>query len=509
MAQEIIMKQQATLRIAEVSLLAYGHPNTFLTHAQQLQEELAEMNASEIDRQHGMLLLASAWARHGNPRLAEQLFTEVRAWARTELDSTIEFEAWIDMHVSITEIHTQSRRDPLQRLQGALEIFRHVNNPEGVAGIQLALAGYYGQKGNMNEALRQHSHAVGTISSIPNNPNKAVLLLRAAQQYVRFGHGQLALPLLTEILEHYSPSTGIHANAQIVRAYAIATFSDFETAKEAFREAIREARRSNPAQLPFVIIEYGKYLVTENDISGALGQFWHAYDVAFGSGNLTSATDALDELRKTLKSVGSFKEGYEVLQRYHELARAVNQEHVAQEYEQRLLSEQIEAARMSALRDSLTGAYNRRAFDKQLQQLTDYSHVSKRHYAVIFIDIDDFKLINDKYGHAVGDKVLKRFVERVRTAVRDEDFIARYGGDEFVVTVQTNAEQAKRIGQHICETVNSTDWVDIDPDLQLSVSIGVAGTDELPDSEQNVPNALIFLADQRQISHKENGQFVL
>ena len=503
MAQQLILKQQATLRIAEVSLLAYGHPNTFLTHAQQLQEELAEMNASEINRQHGMLLLASAWARHGNPRLAKQLFTEVRAWARTELQSAVEFEAWIDMHIAITEIHTRSRRDPLQRLLGALEIFRHVGNYEGIAGVQLALAGYYAQKGEPETALRHHSHAVAAIGNNEHGPNRAALLLRAAQQYVRFGHGQLALPLLTEILEHYSPSTGIHANAQIVRAYAIATFSDFETAKEAFREAIREARRSNPSQLPFVIIEYGKYLVTENDISSALGQFWHAYDVAYGSGNLTSATDALDELRKTLKQIGSFKEGFEVVQRYHELARAVNQEHVAQEYEQRLLTEQIEAARMSVLRDSLTGAYNRRAFDQQLVQLTDYSRVSKRDFSLIFIDIDDFKLVNDQYGHKVGDEVLKRFVARVRSAVRDEDFIARYGGDEFVVTVQTNSKQAKRIAAHICETVDTTDWVDIEPRLQFSVSVGVAGSDELPEDEANVAHALIGLADQRQIGHKQ------
>lgn len=509
MAHELAWKQQATLRIAEVSLLAYGHPNTYLTHAQHLQEQLAEMNAAEIDRQHALLLLASAWALHGNPRLADQLFTEVRAWARTELKSAVEFEAWIDMHVAITEIHTHSRRDPLQRLLGALEIFRHVNNPEGISGVHLTIAGYYMQKGDTETALRYHSHAIAAISTLRSGPNKAALLLRAAQQYVRFGYGKLALPLLNEILEQYSGASGIRANAQIVRAYAIATFSEFEVAKESFRVAIREARRSNPTQLPFVIIEYGKYLVSENDISGALGQFWHAYDVAYGSGNLTSATDALDELRSTLKQEGSYKEGYEVLQRYHELARTVNQEHVAQEYEQRLLTEQIEAARMSAQRDSLTGVYNRRAFDQQLVQLTDYSRVSKRDFSLIFLDIDHFKLVNDQYGHVVGDEVLKRFVNRIQKAVRDEDFIARYGGDEFVVTVQTNAQQARLIARHISETVAATDWSDIEPTLTLSVSIGVAGSDELSRNETNVPKALIALADGRQTAEKQGGRTAL
>jgi diguanylate cyclase (GGDEF)-like protein len=87
--------------------------------------------------------------------------------------------------------------------------------------------------------------------------------------------------------------------------------------------------------------------------------------------------------------------------------------------------------RRTSLMDSLTNVYNRRGFDERMQAISKSSN--HREHAVIMIDLDKFKLINDNLGHAQGDNALRDAAELLRKSVRRSDFVARYGGDEFVI----------------------------------------------------------------------------
>lgn len=496
-------KPRAVLRIAEVSLLMHGHPNTFLTHAQQLQEELIEMGGSQLDLQHGALLLGGAWAMHGNPRLAEQLFNQARAWARKELPSPLEFEGWIDMHLALSQFLSQSRRDALLRLNGSLEIFRYLDHHEGIAAVHLVLAAYFATRGSMDVAMTHHSHALVAITNIPKGPHRGILNLRAAHQYTQFGRGHLALPLLHALIDESDDSSILRTTAHIYAAYATSTLEDVDTAKAAFRVAIRKARTNHPSQLPFVLLEYGSYLRGIGELPLAVGQLWHAYDVASSTGNYTTATDVLEQLANTLQQAEMFQEGYEVLKLFHQHATRVNQQYSAQEYEQQLINEQIRAARSAAYTDPLTGLSNRRAFDRHFEQAADYAQVSKREFSLIFIDINVFKGVNDTFGHTVGDEALKYFSEVLRDCVRDEDFVARLGGDEFIVVAHADYAGANIVGQHIQRSVANAQWFRIHPELTVSVSIGVATNSELPGGVDNLQAELMALADKRQTAAKQ------
>jgi diguanylate cyclase (GGDEF)-like protein len=92
------------------------------------------------------------------------------------------------------------------------------------------------------------------------------------------------------------------------------------------------------------------------------------------------------------------------------------------------------------IQDELTGAFNRGFMQRKI---TEWLH-HKRPFAVLFIDLDDFKYINDTYGYAVGDQILMHFVSRLKEDLRLEDRVVRYGGDEFCVLFQ-NAEEAQRV----------------------------------------------------------------
>jgi diguanylate cyclase (GGDEF)-like protein len=127
-----------------------------------------------------------------------------------------------------------------------------------------------------------------------------------------------------------------------------------------------------------------------------------------------------------------------------------------------------------ASRDGLTGALNRRAI---VQTLTDalgrLGH--GQHAAVLLVDMDHFKAVNDRHGHAVGDEVLRRFVVAAASTLRASDRLGRYGGEEFLLVLPsvTGADSALSIAQRLCETIAAQDWHPVAAGLNITVSVGV------------------------------------
>jgi len=95
------------------------------------------------------------------------------------------------------------------------------------------------------------------------------------------------------------------------------------------------------------------------------------------------------------------------------------------------------------------------------------------------LDLDNFKQINDTYGHAAGDEVLKEFTLQVLSIIRDSDLFFRVGGEEFVLIIrQTDRDGAFRLGQRICELTHHTPCTYKDKIIQMSVSGGIGVFDE-------------------------------
>jgi diguanylate cyclase (GGDEF)-like protein len=138
----------------------------------------------------------------------------------------------------------------------------------------------------------------------------------------------------------------------------------------------------------------------------------------------------------------------------------------------------VEHAHLSrdVLLDPLTGLSNRRRFDDWL--VTEPA--DDRSAAVLLIDVDDFKAVNDVHGHAVGDEVLRRIGQLVDQHVRPEDFALRLGGDEFAVVLELDQPEstlrrtAHVRAQALRAAVAVTDWEEISPGLRIAVSVGVA-----------------------------------
>lgn len=140
------------------------------------------------------------------------------------------------------------------------------------------------------------------------------------------------------------------------------------------------------------------------------------------------------------------------------------------------LEDQADSARELAGRDPLTGIPNRRT----LMAKGEVLFRSDAPLSLLVIDVDRFKEVNDRFGHLIGDEVLKIVVERCRRAVRDTDFVARFAGDEFVILLpNTGGLEATRVAARVLHHVTSTPFATSNGDVAVSVSIGVATrTDE-------------------------------
>lgn len=168
---------------------------------------------------------------------------------------------------------------------------------------------------------------------------------------------------------------------------------------------------------------------------------------------------------------------------WHGLARDVSQAHRAQE-----------RLRQLAHRDRLTGLLNRAATESALAQLLEEAGHDGFRVHVMFVDLDGFKAVNDRLGHAAGDRVLQEAANRLRSVLRDDDLLGRFGGDEFVVVVSgrhaAGGDLAARVGKRLRDAMVPPVVVD-GTSCQLGASLGIA---TFPDDAASL-GALLAIAD--------------
>ena len=166
------------------------------------------------------------------------------------------------------------------------------------------------------------------------------------------------------------------------------------------------------------------------------------------------------------------------------------------------LKKEVDSARQRAdhleqelLLDPLTGIYNRRAYDKHVkEELQRYQRYNQQ-FSMLLFDVDHFKRINDTYGHAIGDRCLKEIINRIKTILRESDFLARVGGEEFVVILPGTGEtQAVDVAEKVRRAVEKTEFIHNNETLPITISVGVTAvqpSDHSPDTLfQRVDNAM-------------------
>ncbi len=142
--------------------------------------------------------------------------------------------------------------------------------------------------------------------------------------------------------------------------------------------------------------------------------------------------------------------------------------------EKKLLAAKM-LAEEHASKDELTNLYNRRAFFEQGKQLFKQARRYPQSISVMMIDIDHFKNINDNYGHAVGDNVLKAIGDLLQNTVREADILARIGGEEFAIILpQTGVEEASNLAERIRQRIEAEVIQHDTLQIKITASFGIA-----------------------------------
>lgn len=169
-----------------------------------------------------------------------------------------------------------------------------------------------------------------------------------------------------------------------------------------------------------------------------------------------------------------------------------------------------EKLKQAGLTDALTGINNRRFFDQRLEEEISRNKRLESSLSCLFIDIDHFKIINDSFGHEVGDLVLRKVAELLRAQLRSIDVVARYGGEEFAILLgQSGREKAIEIAERIRSIIANTDFKEKDDKANITVSVGVSTIkfEDAPDEDiKTIGRRLLQQADKALYQAKQKGR---
>lgn len=168
------------------------------------------------------------------------------------------------------------------------------------------------------------------------------------------------------------------------------------------------------------------------------------------------------------------------------------------------LAETLEALRLLATHDQLTGLLNRREFDRILQEEEQRAMRFGHALALVVVDVDHFKAINDTHGHPIGDAVLREIAQRLAATVRSVDRVARMGGEEFgLILVESDRAAALHVAARACAAVRETP-VRVGDSLVLPMTVS-AGVAALPQDARTIAT-LIAAADKAVYAAKAAGR---
>lgn len=204
-----------------------------------------------------------------------------------------------------------------------------------------------------------------------------------------------------------------------------------------------------------------------------------AFDL--GANDLVSATVGSEELAKRLQRL------------------------IARKREEDRLRASVQDGLRMAMIDPLTGLHNRRYGLAQMSTIAAQAAADGSEFAVMVADLDRFKQVNDRHGHAAGDTVLVEVASRLAMNLRAGDLVARIGGEEFLIVLpRTNLAEAQLIGQRLCRAVEETAIVVNGGPLSITVSIGLAASTSVP--PRATVTELVDRADQALLRSKSAGR---
>jgi diguanylate cyclase len=214
-----------------------------------------------------------------------------------------------------------------------------------------------------------------------------------------------------------------------------------------------------------------------NGLSGLIGDTQNFNSRIYDQNVRMEALTQLDDIRKIKESLKTEVSAMKQIIQEKQDSDSKQIDSLSQEIS--MLRTSLEQVKDASQLDAMTGSFNRMTFDSRMQWTIQRTQIVWEPVSMMLCDLDNFKAVNDTYGHLVGDRVLKCFVQECKTMFRTDDFIARYGGEEFAIILPgITLKKALKRAQSFCKNLSGKQFM-IEPSnpnerLGFTVSIGVS-----------------------------------
>ncbi len=478
--------------------------------------------------------VGDARRRSGQLRGALEVLERALGLAREAPEDSWGPAAWLgNAHHRIGIVH-DSAGDPPGAIAAfglALEEHRRSGDGTGMARVQNSLGIVYSRSGRYPEAIDHFeaslAHAVRNghhvrEAAVLTNLSIATRLLGRAEDSLNYAERSLVLRRETQ------PEA---VNGELTNlALSLAAAGEHERAEAAFVEGERAHEEfGEPLDLAEHLRFYAEYLLDRGREAEVLAPLERALALAEAGGALGQQAAAQAVLARYWKRVGDHARALEHFESFHEREIAAERAAAARELEAQRWQAELALARaeaaaekrerealvmlydslvhdhrdlegraaqleLDASLDALTSLANRRLFDLRLREAVDRSARTGHPCALVVIDLDRFKSVNDGFGHAAGDEVLRGVATVLSKRLRASDLAARLGGEEFAVLLPgADLARGVEVAHELRSLIASSSWPAMDPALRVTASLGVASSDEVG----FVPGALMALADER------------
>lgn len=507
------------------------------------------------------LIEARATAAHIQSLIDSGAIDAARALAETEVARAADEPRAVLQHVHAMTLTAAGRLvDALRAAAASLEGFKRADSRSGELDALLAIASVMRAAGDHDSAIRTLDDAekiarelddpvriglvlrtVGICSSILGRHQQAISTLSEAAA-LHAEHGARREHLGT-LLSLYN-ARGRHAAS--LPAGSPERIDDLERHLERWTRLARDAADAGMTRTELMAL--GNHAITLHDLGRhrdgldalglllpryrehamapneaichfemgraheSLGEHGWArfhYGEAIGrferSGSVGELRDALEGLANVEEASNDHRAALVALRRARAIEADLDDAGAHRSASQREL--RIELARLSsqwhrlASIDPLTGLANRRALEQWFVDTQPRIELGEP-LMVLLHDLDNFKSINDRFGHHVGDEVLKQVAQLILVNCRPHDLAVRYGGEEFLLAMlNVDHQSAVEVAERLRVSVQSHRWSAITPDLEVTISVGIAGVAETGDHK-----SLLTLADRRLYAAKHGGR---
>lgn len=429
--------------------------------------------------------------------------------------------------------------DGFHHTDKATKYYRAVQDQAGLARCDMVRAALYMRIEDFEESEACYRRVLVHYRQTGEAERIGVALTNLSAVLRHQNRTEEAIAAGRESLE-YAESTLLRTTARGNLASALGDDGQLEEALEMHRsteETIKDLGHPN------YVITYkrsvGTILALQGESEAAIAMLSEALSEAGELGLQRDVTDCHGLLAQAYADSGDFARAYRHQRQYHRRVQEQNRRKTANQLEfhkwrlkveaaerqaeeererrQRLadsfeeissVNEQLSARaaelEWSSYRDSLTELANRRYFDQRLGDFTKRSIETGEDLSILVLDLDRFKDVNDRFGHLIGDEVLRAGAQIMRATTRRSDLPARIGGEEFAILLSNNVQLGNlhAIAEKMRQAFMDYDWDTIAPGLRVTVSIGAA---RLSEAERN-PLKLLQLADQRLYAAKRSGR---